>query len=355
MSRWGTVTVLSQTAWQECALLGHREIDVEHVLLATMDDHEVASLMARHGVTREGTRRQVDAVVQDQLAALGIDLGATSPGRRAPTDLHHDAVGELEVTDRARRLVGEARSMAGAALAALQAPDGTAAALLQRQGAEVDRIRAELAALAEPSPGRPRTGAGPDLGALPDLHLIEGDPGHARRRSAYVAAPWERVWEQASTAKGARAWLMPTEDATVAGPGELCGEVPGRGGRRAEGPASRGRYLRRLLAAETPREGQPGHVLWQDHLDLTPRWWRPARTGPGQWSHLTVTPQGEGTQVDLVLGTVVWRRGVQQSVLRPVIRLGQAFATRNALYQLGLAVEGPAGKGSVDAPEDRSG
>ena len=94
MSRFGTILTLAQAAWQECALLGHREIDVEHVLLAAMDDRDIAELLGRHGVTREGTRQQVDAVVRDQLTSLGVDLGQTALGERRPlTELHHEAVG----------------------------------------------------------------------------------------------------------------------------------------------------------------------------------------------------------------------------------------------------------------------
>lgn len=332
---------LSQTAWQECALLGHREIDVEHVLLATMDDRAVAEVLSRHGVTREGTRQQVDAVVRDQLATLGVDLGEASLGDRRPvTDLHHQAVGDLEASRRAQQLLSEGRTVPGVLLATLALPDGTAARLLGRQGADVAAVRADVAELHDRPPSDRAAGDTVDVATLPDSHLIDGRPGIRRRRTRFYAVPWTRVWEQVSTAAGARAWLLSDGSTQVAGPGELRGELKaGRPGTR------QGSYRQRLLVAEPPDGASPGHALWQEHwLRTRQRPWARERSGPGQWVHLTVTPADGGTRVDLVLGSVLYGRS--QALLRPVIRAAQAIASRNTLYQLGLVLEDADGASS---------
>lgn len=340
MSRLGTIVTLSQTAWQECALLGHREIDVEHVLLATMDDRDVAEILSRHCVTREGTRQHVDAVVRDQLASLGVDLGETSLGERRPvTDLHHQAVGHLTTSRRAQQLLSEGRSVPGVLLATLDLPDGTAKRLLERQGADAAAVRAEVAALPTRSRAARSSDGHVDMANLPDRHLIDGRPGTRRRRSRFYAVPWPAVWEQVSTAAGARASLLSDGATEVAGSGELTGEL-----RTSRLRTASGNYRRRLLAAEPPRGSVPGHVLWQEQWVRTrPRPWTRETAGPGQWAHLTVTPADGGTRVDLVLGTVVYGRS--QKLLRPVIRAAQAIASRNVLYQLGLVLEDPEAEG----------
>ncbi|QFG68578.1 Clp protease N-terminal domain-containing protein [Ornithinimicrobium pratense] len=341
MSRFGTILTLSQAAWQECALLGHREIDVEHVLLATMDDGDVAEILGRHGVTREGTRQHVDAVVRDQLASLGVDLGETSLSERRPvTDLHHQAVGALETSGRAQQLLSEGRTVPGVLLATLDLPDGTATHLLERQGADVAAVRLDVVELLERSRSQPRAAGTVDMATLPDSHLIDGRPGIRRRRTRFYAVPWPQAWEQVSTAAGARAWLLSDGSTQVAGPGELRGELS-----RGRSGARRGSYQRRLLAAEPPDGSTPGHALWQEHWVRTRRRpWGRERSGPGQWVHLTVIPADGGTRVDLVLGTV--RHGRTQAVLRPVIPAAQAIASRNALYQLGLVLEDADGASS---------
>lgn len=340
MSRWGTLIALSQTSWQECALLGHREIDVEHVLLATMEDEGVARMLVRHGVTREGTRQQVDAVVREQLGTLGVELGDVPlTQRRSITDLHHDAVGDLELSDRAQQLVAGSTSVPGVLLAALDAPDGTAVRLLQRQGADVGAVRTDLQTLLADTEGGGFSRQAVDLAALPDTGLVQGRPGVARHRSRFYAVPWERVWGQVSTADAVRSWMLAGEQTRVSGPGELTGHV--RKSDRPEGRL-RGTFVRRLLAMEPPTDKTAGHVLWQDQWESVGKPWRSSRSGPGQWFHVTVTPVAGGTQVAFVLGSVVWGRS--QRLLRPVLRIGQLLASRNALYQLGMVLEEDAGE-----------
>lgn len=345
MSRLGTVLALSQSAWQECALLGHREIDVEHVLLATMDDEDVAEVLRRHGVTREGTRQRVATVVRSSLASLGVDLGeAALTRRRLVTDLHHEAVGVLGTSRAAQELLTKGRSVPGVLLATLDLPDTTAAQLLARQGADVSAVRRDIDAIIarRRRPGS-RQGDTVEVASLPDTHLIDGEPGIHRRRSRFYAVPWERVWEQVSTADGARAWLLSDATTQVNGPGELGGEIPAS--RLRTRP--RGTYRRRLLAAEAPGASASGHALWQEHWTWSrSRPWRRAREGPGQWTHVTVTPAEGGTRVDLVMGTVVY--GGSQKLLSSVIRIAQAIGSRNALYQLGVTLEGAGGAAQED-------
>lgn len=335
MSRWNTVLMLSQAAWQECALLGHREIDVEHVLLATMDDGDVAAVLGRHGVTREGTRQQVDAVVRDQLSSLGVDLGeAQLAQRRSVTDLHHEAVGDLKTSRAAQELLTEGRSAARVLLATLDRPDGTAAQLFERQGADVAVVRPEIEALAARPLAGSRKDTTVDVAALPDSHLIDGTPGIHCYRSRFYAVPWTRVWEQVSSADGARAWLLSDEMTQVAGPAEMHGEIPA-GRLRLRPP---GTYRRRLLVAEPPSGSTPGHALWQEQWAWDARRpWLRFRSGPGQWTHVSVTPVERGTRVDLVLGALAYGRS--QKALGWIIRTAQAVASRNALYQLGLVLE----------------
>lgn len=344
MSRLGTILALSQSAWQECALLGHREIDVEHVLLATMDDEDVAAVLRRHGVTREGTRRQVEAVVRSQLASLGVDLGKAALTRRRPvTDLHHEAVGDLGTSRAAQELLAKGRSVPGVLLATLDLQDTTATQLLARQGADVSAVRREMDAIVARRRLGSRQGDTVEVASLPDTHLLDGAPGIHRRRSRFYAVPWERVWEQVSTADGARAWLLSDTTTQVTGPGELGGEIPAS--RLRTRP--RGTYRRRLLAAEAPGDSACGHALWQDHWAWSrSRPWRRGQAGPGQWTHVTVTPADGGTRVDLVMGTVVYGRS--QKLLSSVIRIAQAVGSRNALYQLGVTLEGAGGAAQED-------
>lgn len=337
MSRWGTVASVSQTAWQECALLGHREVDVEHVLLAALDDQQVAQVLARHGVTREGTRAQVEGLVREQLASIGVDLGeAVHTSRRATDELHHEAVGNLAISRRAQDLIGRARSAPQVVLAVLDSPDGTGADLFRRQGADLLALRADLAALLpaqEPGSRATVVPAAAGAAALPGSGLIAGSPGQSRASGRFFPVPWEQVWPHVATAAGARAWMLSDETTEVSGPAELSGQIRTRRGR------TRGGYVRRLLEAAPPSESSPGHVLWQEEWQLAGR----GRSGPGQWTHLTLTPSAGGTKVDLVIGVV--RHGRLQPLLRPLISLGQAIASRNALYHLGLVIEdaGPSG------------
>lgn len=316
---------LQHTAQQECALLGHQEVDVEHVLLAAMHDSSVARMLARHGVTLEGTRQQVDEV-------------AGEVPHEATGELHHEGTADFPVSQRARRILAGARSTPQVVLAALDLPDRRVATLLERQGADVEWVHAAVARLAAGPPAGEKHAArrtpeeSADVAQLQGHDLIAGIPGQSRRRSRLFQQPWEQLWPHIATAEGARAWLLPDERTRVSGPGEFSGEI------HIGGSQSKGTCTWRLLDTAPPSAHAPGHVLWQEDWQLSGR----GRSGPGRWMHLAVFPVEGGTHVDLVTGRV--RHGRFRRLLRPVISFSQALTGRHALHHLGLAVAaaGPA-------------
>lgn len=322
---------LSQRAWQECALLGQREIDLEHVLLATMDDPDVGEVLAGHGVTREGVRAAVEQSVREEVAGLGIDLeGMPLTERRRVAEVTGGSVGELDVSRRAQDVMASGRGFAEVLLRVLDEPGGTGVRLLESQGADVEEVRTQLAALVGTGgAGRTETRTG-ELPDLPDLHLLRGEgSGPVARRSTTWAVPAETVWPHVSTAEGILSWMSPDDTARAAGPTQIVATVEHRQGlRRRRATAT---ITRSLLAAEPPVDGRPGHVLWQDRFTTRGRDW------DGQWFHVTVTPTGTGTRVDLVHGLRMYGR--LGRLLRGWAALMQRTFGGQDLYRLGLRVE----------------
>lgn len=321
---------LSQRAWQECALLGQREIDLEHVLLATMDDPDVGRVLAGHGVTREGVRSAVEQSVREEVARLGIDLeGMPLTERRSVAEVTDASVGQLDVSRRAQDVLASGRSFAEVLLRVLDEPSGTGPRLLRSQGADVEQVRAELRGLADTRTARaPRSDTVPDL---PDLHLLRGEegPGALVQRSTTCARTPQEVWPWVATAEGILPWMQLSETARVASTTQVVDTVRRTRGRR-KGEV-RGVVTRTLLAAEPPADGRPGHVLWQDRVDARGREW------DGQWFHVTLTPVEGGTRVDLVHRIRMYGR------LGPLLRGWAALMQRTFggqdLYRLGLLLE----------------
>ncbi|MFX0538868.1 Clp protease N-terminal domain-containing protein [Ornithinimicrobium sp. Y1847] len=337
ITRWrsqaSTRLQLSQTAWQECALLGQQEIDLEHLFLATMEDEGVARTLARHGVSREGTRRAVEDMVREDVASLGVDLGSVPiTARRSAGDLHHAAVGDLDLAERARALIGRASSPAEALLAVLDEPSLVGPRLLVAQGADPAAVRHDVAALAATPTAATPTSV--DLDALPDLHLVaELEPLLVSSRSRFVAAPWRAVWAAISTPEGTLPWLLAAEGSRVDEAGDLVGRVTGRRGTWE--------VRRSLISAEPPTHQRPGYAVWQERMTRL--------TGGGavgwdqgrvtRWFHVTVTPAGDGTQITLVQGSTV--NGRLGRLVSPLARVMAPLGLRNALYQLGVTLEEP--------------
>lgn len=324
---------LSQRAWQECALLGQREIDLEHVLLATMDDADVAQLLAAEGVTREGVRAAVEQTVREEVAGLGIDLaGMPLTERRPVADVTADSVGPLDITRRAQDVLASGRSFPETLLRVLGEPGGTGVRLLESQGADVERVRAGLRGLVGVGAGATLRAGQPTgrVADLPDLHLLRGEgSGSVLHRTASWPVPVEAVWPRISTAEGILPWMHLDEAARAWGPTEVVQTYMRR--RRLRGGETRAVITRTLLAAEPPVDGRPGHALWQDRVNARGRDW------DGQWVHLTLTPTATGSRVDLVQGQRVHGR-LGPLLSRPVGLLQRTFGGQD-LYRLGLLVE----------------
>ena len=320
---WSSSVLVSQGAWQECAALGHREIDVEHVLLATMQDDAVARLLLRHGVTREGTRQAIDEVVRGEVGELGLDVEAAGPTRRRdPGRLGSESVGTVTMSDRAMQVAGGNKTVAQVLADLIEEPGGTVSRLLKAQGADPAAVLREAGQLAAQQP----EGDGADVTRLPGLELLEGEVGTAVHRSQLYAAPLATVWERCATAQGTREWLNAGQTAEVVSDDELT--LPTEG--------ISGTVTRRRLMVQEPTDGTPGVVLWQSTVDIAGMGRR--HSGPGGWHHLTVTPEGDhATRVDLVSGGIHGRPGWLRKV---ITRFGQRVGARSALHHLGLEVEG---------------
>ncbi|WP_022923892.1 Clp protease N-terminal domain-containing protein [Serinicoccus marinus] len=333
---WATTMTLSQTAWQECALLGHREIDVEHVLLATMQDEEVAALLLRHGVTREGTRDAIDRAVADEVSALGVEVGSLGgPRRRAVDDLHHAAVGDLAVSGRAQLLIAGSSSPIQALLAAAEDEGGTVRRLLSAQGADPASVVEEARRLSDRGPHD----ASVDVGSVPGLERLGRDPGRAVRRSQVLAVPAGQVWPLCSTAAGIRRWLDsdPEAEAEIISERELVERpAPRAVGRRIPGLSVVSLTRHRVFLQDDGVGG--GVVLWSGEVEVR-RFGRRA-SWPGRWNHLTVRAEGPtATRVEVVSGGAL--QGRPRWLRDLVNRFALNVSTRNAVYRLGLLVEGP--------------
>lgn len=328
MTAWRSTLWLAQTSWQECAHLGHREIDVEHVFLATLQDEGVARVLLRHGVDAEGTRAAVGEVLKAQVGSLGVETAAlTSPPRRLPQDLHHGAVGTLPVTPRARELMRVTTSVADLAARLVEEPSGTVRGLLLHQGADPDLVPADLAGPA----GAPE---GLDLGALPGIGELDGIPVLARRASRLLPGDLRSLWPRVGAAAGTKLWLSLSPSATVRSETTITDDIARSRVMPWRGP---GTLTRERVFARTPSDGAEGIALWQSAWDL--RVWGRRRSGPGTFHHVRLVPEVRGTRVELVSGVVRQpdqRRSLLAAPLRPAVAAGLAIANRNALYQLGL-------------------
>lgn len=329
MTAWRSTLWLAQTSWQECAHLGHREIDVEHVFLATLQDEGVSRVLLPHGVDAEGTRAAVGEVLRAQVDALGVETAAlTSPPRRAPQDLHHGAVGTLPVTPRARELMRVTTSVAGLAARLVGEPSGTVRGLLLHQGADPDQVAADLEAHGDaPDPGL-------DVSTLPGIGELDGIPVLARRATRLLTGDLQSLWPRVGTAAGTKPWLSLSPSATARSETTITDSLSRSRVMPWRGP---GTLTRERVFVHEPSDGAAGIALWQSSWDL--RVWGRRRSGPGTFHHVRLVPEVRGTRVELVSGVVRQpdqRRSLLAAPLRPAVAAGLAIANRNALYQLGL-------------------
>lgn len=328
-TEWGSMLALTQTAWRECALLGQRQIDVEHLFLATLHDPSVGRLMQTHGVTVDGTRAAVGEAIRREVEVLGLDVSALLPQeRRAAEDLHHDAVGDIDLSPRAAELGSQFTTTL--ALARALTDDSTVADLMAVQGADVPRVREALAIEPKGDETEPV-----DPARLSGIELIDGSLGPALRRTSSFTATFAEVWRRVSTAEGAVVWLAGAhEDPTVHGSDEISaiGHLP-RAARIAGFTHSALTW--RLLTAHGSAQAGEGLAIWQS--TVVTRVWGVERVRPGLWHHLTVRAEGSGTTVELVSGGVRPRR--ISPVSDPLTRMGLRIANSSKLHLLGVALD----------------
>ncbi|MGG5259491.1 Clp protease N-terminal domain-containing protein [Phycicoccus avicenniae] len=331
--RWGASIGLSQTAWRECALLGHREVDVEHVFLATLHDPVVGRALRERGVTLEGTRGAVDAVVRAEVERLGISVPVAPSQPRPPlADLHHGAVGDLTFAQRAMEALVPGDALPAVLLRLVDEPGGTVRALITHQGADPDAVREAVVTLDVPvARGTDEV----DPSTLPGVELLVGSPGQAVRRVVVLESPVEAVWRRCSTAAGSTGWLGVAGERVVS---EVeARTVPDPGRRRL--PWREATLVRRLVLARPPQGDEPGLVVWSVSREQA-RW---GRTGLTQWSHVSIGAEADGaTRVELVRGGLLARRTGRPArrLVLGLLRVG-ARASTDALTVLAGEDEEP--------------
>ncbi|WP_420158922.1 Clp protease N-terminal domain-containing protein [Nocardiopsis sp. CNT-189] len=194
-------TLIQGAASREAMRTGRTEVGFEHMLLGVlMNGGPAARLMMDAGVGLAEARSAIDALLKEDLALLGIEapLPAPSdpPGGEGPQ--------LLPLTPRLRELEEDCPSAGGdrALLAALIDDEGgRARRLLDRVGADPDRIRAALDAAAPAPPGKE--------GGAPGGEARGPEGGERIACELEVPVPAEHLWALVADPDRRGEWELP--------------------------------------------------------------------------------------------------------------------------------------------------
>ena len=301
-------------AWREAARLRHPEIDLDHLYLGLLaQGGAAAELLGRSGITLASAREAVRDLTAAELASLGIDARAlVQPPPRSVAQLHHGAVGDVPLSQRARELAVTARSVRtdlATLRALLDEPSGRVRRLVTRNGADPDALHAGTQAQRDGRDSPERVEADPAL--LPRPHS-------AVRYRRYVSAAPDEVAEVIADPDVLTSWAIRPED-VVRCDGQDVRTRSGRGSRtmtlrwtveRSDGPDGPVVTWRRFLTGG-PHDGQP---LTYDRLELR--------------------PQGLGSEVTRTQGLRAWRPlgRLLAPVTARLVGLGMPVASQNIAY-----------------------
>lgn len=258
-------------AWREAARLRHPEIDLDHLYLGLLaQGGPAAQLLGGHGITLASARHAVRELTVEELAGLGIDTRSMlQPPPRPTTQLHHGAVGEIPMSERARELAVTARSVRtnlATLHALLDEPSGRVRRLLTWDGADPDAVRTEA------------HDHGSDRGSA---ELVEADPAllprstRAVRYRQYVSAAPDDVADVIADPDILSSWAVKPED-VIRCDGQAVLTRHGRGSKtmtlrwtvhRSTGPDGPVVTWRQTITGG-PHDGQP---LTYDRYDLRPQ------------------------------------------------------------------------------------
>ncbi|WP_017574078.1 Clp protease N-terminal domain-containing protein [Nocardiopsis halotolerans] len=189
---------ISGAASREAARAGHAEVGFEHLLLGVLvTGGPGARLLMDAGVGLAEARSAIDGILREDLALLGIDVPLPTPSGDDPKEW-------LRFTPRLEELeYGIPLAGGDAALLAALIDDegGRVRRVLDRLGADTDRIRRDLGELAEdPQSPEPPPADGADTSEQPP----EG--WEYTTYDLEVPVPHERIWELVSDPERRGEW-----------------------------------------------------------------------------------------------------------------------------------------------------
>lgn len=275
-------------SWREAARLRHPEIDLDHLYLGLIaQGGNAAQVLGAHGLTLTSAREAVRDLSADELAGLGIDVRTLrQPPPRGTAQLHHGAVGDIPLSERAREFAVTARSVRtnlATLHALLDEPSGRVRRLLIWDGADPDAVL-RTAAQRE----------GSDRGFA---ELVEADPDllprphRAVRYRQYVSAAPLDVAEVIADPEVLTSWAVESED-VVRGDGQVVLTRHGQG--------SRSMTLR--WTVERSVEAHRPVVTWRQTITGGPRDGEPLA-----YDRFDLSPQGPGSEVTRTCGVRTWR------------------------------------------------
>ncbi|WDZ91870.1 SRPBCC family protein [Nocardiopsis sp. HUAS JQ3] len=185
-------------ASHEAARAGHAEVDFEHLLLGVLvTGGPGARLLMDSGVGLAEARSAIDEILREDLAMLGVDVTVPAPSVE-------DSKGWLRSTPRLEELEYDIPAAGGDAslLAALIDDEGgRVRRVLDRLGADTDRLRRDLGELAE----RPQ---GPKPSSADSADASEQPPEGWEYTTYDLEVPVspERVWELVSDPERRGEW-----------------------------------------------------------------------------------------------------------------------------------------------------
>ncbi|MFV0432601.1 MAG: SRPBCC family protein [Leucobacter sp.] len=335
-----TSHTLSVTAMEEASRLGERTADIDHMLLALVVNEQTAGQVLRSlGITLDTAREAVAAQHAAQLASLGVQTTAPTPGRITFHETGDYEWGPRSLAIIKRSAEGGKRGDAAAVLRELAAePSGFVEAVLHRLDTTPEAVRARLDEVA----GYP----------APPQHIFEPSTLSGTSES-FAPAAAERVWDLLADPSRMPEWEPGTasvENAPTQFDAELTAELTAAPAEPAE-PTAGSSWI---AHARTERpDGKPVRVKPRHRtsrvelIALEPRhaieWrftWPDAPGANARRVRVELEPAAGGTHLRLSLA---WERNQARArspfvPLRRIMRPLHRFAIWMQLSQLGGSI-----------------